>query len=127
MRQWTLKGTNIRQFDGPSLNPGEKIEVVEKCAYDKLQADLNSYKDQLEWSLRNEEKQKQYYFDNQKEIRKLKAENWVLKDNSLRTYDGLAQRADRADKLEEKLQNILTALKEGHWVSDILAKYGDQE
>lgn len=37
---------------------------------------------------------------------KLKAENWVRKDAALRTYDGLSEKAARADVLEQQLADI---------------------
>lgn len=44
------------------------------------------------------------------EIAKLKAENWVLNDNNLRTYDGLAQKADKYDEARELLSTISESL-----------------
>jgi hypothetical protein len=35
---------------------------------------------------------------------KLRAENYALRDQGLRTYDGLAQKADMADELQRKLE-----------------------
>ena len=46
-----------------------------------------------------------------KENAKLRAENYVLRDQGLRTYDGLAQKADRADELQRKLEIAASALK----------------
>jgi hypothetical protein len=37
---------------------------------------------------------------------KLKAENWVLRDSRLRTYDGLAQKADKYETLIEALKAL---------------------
>lgn len=34
---------------------------------------------------------------------RLQAENWIHKDAALRTYDGLAQKADKADELEKEV------------------------
>jgi hypothetical protein len=58
------------------------FHVIEKSAYDKLTA----------------------------ENAKLRAENYVLRDQGLRTYDGLAQKADRADELQRKLEIATRAL-----------------
>lgn len=42
-------------------------------------------------------------------IRELEAQLWVAKDAQLRTYDGLAQKADRADRYEAALRAIVDA------------------
>ena len=43
---------------------------------------------------------------------KLRAENYVLRDQGLRTYDGLADKADLADELQRKLEIATMALNE---------------
>ncbi len=58
---------------------------------------------------------KKSYKELEEEISQLKAQNWVLKDNSLRTYDGLAQKADKFDKLKDTCQNTV-----GSWLSAAL-------
>ncbi len=40
------------------------------------------------------------------EIARLKAENWVLRDQGLRTYDGMTQKADKYDSLLEEYNNL---------------------
>ena len=40
------------------------------------------------------------------EIKKLKAQLWVAKDSQLRTYDGMSQRSDMAEKMYEALKWI---------------------
>ena len=45
--------------------------------------------------------------ERQKEVAKLKAELWVAKDSMLRTYDGLAQKADACDRMRESIRSIL--------------------
>lgn len=51
------------------------------------------------------------YMDNLKslkqEIAKLKAENWVLRDSALRTYDGLAQKAHKYDEALKIIKNFV--------------------
>lgn len=42
-----------------------------------------------------------------KENQNLKAQNYVLKDAQLRTYDGLAQRADMAEELATALRALV--------------------
>jgi len=42
---------------------------------------------------------------------KLRAENYVLRDQGLRTYDGLAMKADMADELQRKLEIARAALE----------------
>jgi hypothetical protein len=54
------------------FKPKPSIHVIEKSAYDKLTT----------------------------ENAKLRAENYVLRDQGLRTYDGLAQKADAYDELQ---------------------------
>lgn len=46
-----------------------------------------------------------------KEVAKLKAENWVLKDNSLRTYDGLTHKAARYEAANAMAAKLAEALK----------------
>lgn len=45
-----------------------------------------------------------------KEVARLKAENWVLKDSQLRTYDGLSEKADKYDRLKIRLEYIMEQL-----------------
>lgn len=42
---------------------------------------------------------------------KLKAELWTAKDAQLRTYDGLAQKADKYDALKEQAEALVEALE----------------
>lgn len=43
-------------------------------------------------------------------IKELEAKLWVAKDSQLRTYDGLAERADQADELKKKLELAIAHL-----------------
>lgn len=47
----------------------------------------------------------------QKEIAELKAKLWVAKDSSLRTYDGLAEKADKYDEAKEILEKMVAQLE----------------
>jgi len=47
----------------------------------------------------------------EEKIVRLKAELWVSKDSQLRTYDGMAQRADMADKLAKVLESEMSVLE----------------
>jgi hypothetical protein len=46
----------------------------------------------------------------QEENDKLKAQNWILNDRSLRTYDGMAMKADRYDELLIQAEKLVLAL-----------------
>lgn len=46
----------------------------------------------------------------EKKIKELEAKLWVAKDNSLRTYDGLADKADKYDEANEMLEKMAAAL-----------------
>lgn len=48
----------------------------------------------------------------EKENSELKAQIWVLKDSQLRTYDGLAQKADRHDRMEAALRAVVDAFED---------------
>jgi hypothetical protein len=61
---------------------GTFIHVIEKSAYDELEAKL----------------------------KKTEAKLWIAKDSQLRTYDGLAQKADRTEELEAKLKIAVDTL-----------------
>jgi hypothetical protein len=43
---------------------------------------------------------------------KLKAENWVLRDQGLRTYDGLAMKADKYDVLVKLVQAHIERIRQ---------------
>jgi hypothetical protein len=42
-------------------------------------------------------------------IKQLEAQLWVARDSALRTYDGLAQKADMADELAEALEQMISS------------------
>lgn len=46
----------------------------------------------------------------EKKIKELEAKLWVAKDSALRTYDGLADKADKYDEANEMLEKMATAL-----------------
>jgi hypothetical protein len=64
-------------------------------------------------------------------IKQLEAELWVARDSALRTYDGLAQKADMADELAEALKichKYASYPGDGHYelgrvINKALAKY----
>lgn len=47
----------------------------------------------------------------EEENAKLKAENWVLRDSSLRTYDGMAMKADKYDILLQTVKQHIVDIK----------------
>lgn len=47
----------------------------------------------------------------EKENKRLKATNWVLKDSQLRTYDGMAQKADKYDALVKTVERFRIGLE----------------
>lgn len=71
----------------------------------------------------NQKLLKQANFDQKSleaENARLRAENWVLKDSRLRTYDGLAQKAARADALEAE-GRVTQCPRCGHKLNDDFA------
>lgn len=53
---------------------------------------------------------KTHLHEAQKEIAELEAKLWVAKDSALRTYDGLADKADKYDEANEMLEKMAAAL-----------------
>lgn len=51
------------------------------------------------------------YLELQQQLAKAKAELWVAKDSALRTYDGLAQKADKADEFAKQISQLQQELK----------------
>lgn len=49
--------------------------------------------------------------DAEARIKELEAKLWVAKDNSLRTYDGMAEKADKYDEAKEMMEKMAVALK----------------
>lgn len=54
----------------------------------------------------------------QKEIAELKAKLWVAKDNALRNYDGLAEKADKYDEAKEMLEKMASAINKAIYNDD---------
>lgn len=111
-REWTLVFTtnlqgeemNPHVLDGPIISGYEaEVKVVEISALQEAQ----------------------------KEIAELKAKLWVAKDNALRTYDGLAEKADKYDEAKEMLEKMASALekiqrKSAHMKSEYAGKINQQ-
>jgi len=82
--------------------------VIEKSAYDRLK-DENEL---LEKYFKTELAPKLSEIEElQSKLKKTEAELWAAKDARLRTYDGLAQKADKADKLEAQLKAAVEVMK----------------
>lgn len=54
----------------------------------------------------------------EQKIKELEAKLWVAKDNSLRTYDGLAEKADKYDEAKEMLEKMATAINKAIYNDD---------
>jgi hypothetical protein len=81
---WINEYTGTASTVEESINNGYDTHVIEYSSYEALQ----------------------------KELAETKAKLWVVKDSQLRTYDGLAQKADRADELEAENKRLREVLKE---------------
>ncbi len=89
------------------------IHVIEYSAYSELREELNK---KLDWIkvqdeiIRNEKNNVEALTDVARKLKsktaKLKAQNWVLKDNNLRTYDGMAQKADAYDDAIKEIERL---------------------
>lgn len=122
MREWWISPDYSGDMGEPAIadSPEElcsacqKIHVIEYTAYedleyknDDLQHKLERYKKALKiagecghGALQTK------IMELEDELSKTKAELWVAKDSALRTYDGLAQKADKADALEISLKEL---------------------
>ena len=82
---------------GPELGEMEgAVHVIEHSAYEKVCAELAHLKYN---AMADENAFRQELDTLRAENDKLKAQLWVAKDSALRTYDGLAEKADKYDAL----------------------------
>lgn len=76
---------------------------------EKLQAEVASLKDQLEWSLRNEEKQKQYYANKHEDFMKAQAEVAELTSTCAAAIDSSGRLGKDIVRLREELTRVSKA------------------
>lgn len=77
---------------------------------------VEALKAELDYQIEQRASREEYWAQDNKTLMdantQLKAENWVLRDKGLRTYDGLAEKADRADELARQNDIMRTALED---------------
>ncbi len=117
-REWWIRSDVGAFHDWIAIDSDPKdsdgIHVIEYSEYERLQNecwDINVQAGHYRVEIDKLTPLLNVIADQEKRIDELKAENWVLRDTNLRTYDGLTDKADKYDETVAKLTIAREALE----------------
>jgi hypothetical protein len=91
------------------LANGAKLYIDRETTLETINTQAETIERLTSW---NEELQR-LCLEKDDEIAQIKAKLWIANDRGLRTYDGMAEKADRADKLQAELDQVIKIGVEG--------------